>query len=100
MSEPVTMDIPHQLGRAAARERIEKGVGQLAQVIPGGVLNSHEWDGDTLTFVVEAMGQRVAARLDVLDTRVHAIIDLPAWAGLLAGRVKSKLLGAGTKLLR
>ncbi|MEO6094036.1 MAG: polyhydroxyalkanoic acid system family protein [Novosphingobium sp.] len=100
MPDPLTMDIPHQLGRADARARIESGLGQIAKAIPGGALKSQQWDGDTLTFVVEAMGQRIGARLDILDTRVHAIIDLPGWAALFAGKVKSQLLGTGQKLLR
>jgi hypothetical protein len=100
MGEPIVMDIPHQLGRAGARERLEGGVGQIAKAVPGGTLVSHHWSGDTLTFVIEALGQRIGAQLEVLETHVHAIFDLPPLLSLFANSLRSEMLGIGTKLLR
>jgi hypothetical protein len=100
MGEPITLDIPHKLGRAAARQRLENGIGQLATTVPGGSLVEHHWDGDTLSFVMQAMGQRIGAKLEVLDATVHAVIDLPPFAALFANTVRSHLEAAGTKLLR
>ena len=31
MGEPITIDIPHKLGRAEARQRLANGIGQLTE---------------------------------------------------------------------
>jgi len=100
VADPITVDIPHRLGRAKARERIAGGLDKLAGVVPGSTITEHRWRGDTLSFVFEAMGQRVAATLDVLDERVHASIDLPPMLALFANKVRSQLSAAGQKLLK
>ena len=100
MNDPISVDIPHKLGLAGARERIEKGVGKLASFVPGGAVTEHRWEGDTLVFTVEAMGQRVASRLDVLETKVHATFDLPPMLRLFASKIREKLTKDGTKLLK
>jgi hypothetical protein len=100
MSDPITIDIPHKLGKAAARMKLEQGIGQIAGMIPGGSLKHHQWEGDTLSFAVEAMGQGVASKLTVFDDHVHAVVDLPPMIALFAGKVKEKLGSVGTKLLR
>ncbi|RYD90177.1 MAG: hypothetical protein EOP61_30135, partial [Sphingomonadales bacterium] len=66
MADPITLDIPHKLGRAEARRRLENGMGQLAGFLPQGRVTHHAWAGDRLSFTVEALGQRVSAQLDVL----------------------------------
>jgi hypothetical protein len=100
MADPITVDIPHKLGQAGARGRIEQGVGQLAQLIPGSAITERHWEGDTLAFSLEGMGQRIAARLDVLEDKVHATIDLPPMLALFAAKIRAKLLEDGTRLLR
>ncbi|WEK00036.1 MAG: polyhydroxyalkanoic acid system family protein [Candidatus Sphingomonas phytovorans] len=100
MNDPISVDIPHKLGLAAARARIEKGIGKLASFVPGGAVTEHRWEGDTLVFTVEAMGQRVASRLDVMETRIHATFDLPPMLRLFAGKIREKLTESGGKLLK
>jgi len=96
---PIEIDIPHKLGRAAARERIAGGFGKLADFIPGGTVTEHRWTGDVLDFVVEALGQRVSARLDVQDAKVHATFELPPFLAMLAGPLRAKLAKEAPKLL-
>lgn len=100
MTDPIVVDIPHKLGLATARARIEKGVGKLASFVPGAALTEHRWEGDTLIFTVEAMGQRVASRLDVMESKVHATFDLPPMLRLFAAKIRDKLMKDGTKLLK
>ena len=100
MSEPITVDIPHKLGRAGARERLDKGVGQLTSMIPGSAISANRWDGDTLTFNIEALGQRVATRIEVFDDRVRATLDLPAFLGFMADKIRGTLASNGRKLLQ
>lgn len=99
MTPPIEVDLPHKLGRAAARTRIENGLGKLASFVPGGVVSGQSWEGDTLSFAVEAMGQRVTSRLTVLDDKVHCVFELPPFLALFAEKIRAKLAKDGPKLL-
>lgn len=100
MAEPVKVDIPHKLGREAARARIAGGVGKLADMIPGGGTVDQRWEGDTLHFGVSAMGQKVGCRLEVFEDKVHAEVDLPPMLALFAAKIRDKLASGATKLLK
>ena len=100
MATPITISIPHQLGRAEARRRIEEGFGKITHALPGsaGACRQH-WDGDRLTFGVSAMGQTVAGAIDILDTVVTMEIELPGVLGVIANGLKDRLRKAGQLLL-
>jgi hypothetical protein len=100
MATPITVSIPHQLGRAEARRRIESGFAKLMQQLPGSSGNSSErWDDDRLTFGAVVMGQKIAGVLDVLDSAVTMRIELPGLLGMLAGRLQDRLQKAATLVL-
>jgi hypothetical protein len=100
MTQPISMDIPHKHGRDLVRARLDKGVDKIAAVVPGGTVKDHRWEGDTLYFTIEGMGQRVASKLDVFEDRVHATIDLPPFLALFAEKVRAKLAKEAPKLLQ
>jgi hypothetical protein len=100
MADPITLDIPHKLGRDAAKARIGGGVGKLADMFPGGGHVEQRWDGDVLHFTVSAMGQRVASRLEVYEDKVHAVVDLPPMLALFAAKIREKLAREAPKLLK
>ena len=95
----VEVDIPHQLGKAGARARVEGGFRQIADLIPGGHVSEHRWDGDSLTFVVEGLGQRISSRLDIFEAKVHAVVDLPPFLALFAEPLRAKLAKEGQVML-
>jgi hypothetical protein len=99
MTEPITVDVPHKLGLAEARRRVEGGIGKVAGWIPGGAMTDHRWDGDVLHFTVTAMGQKISSKLDVRNDRVVATIDLPPSLALFAEKLKAKLAKEAPKLL-
>jgi hypothetical protein len=99
MAEPITLDIPHKLGRDAAKARIGGGIGKLADIVPGGGQVEHRWEGDTLHFTLGAMGQTVVSRLEVFDDKVHAVVDLPPMLALFAAKIREKLGREAPKLL-
>jgi len=100
MGTPITVSIPHRLGRAEARRRIEAGFEKISRQFPGGGGTcSERWDGDRLTFTVAAMGQSVAGVVDVLDAAVTMQIELPAFLGVIAGGLKGRLREAAQLLL-
>lgn len=100
MATPITVSIPHQLGRAEARRRIETGFASLLRQLPGsGGACSERWEGDQLTFNVAVMGQTVGGVVDVLDTAVTMQIELPGILGMIANRLKGRFEKAGRLLL-
>jgi hypothetical protein len=100
MATPINVSIPHQLGRAEARRRIETGFAKIVELLPGSTgAGSERWEGDRLVFNVAAMGQTVAGTIDVLDAVVLMKIDLPGLLGMFAGHLKGRLANAGRRLL-
>ncbi len=96
----LTISIPHQLGREEARRRISEQVSRL-QTQHGGMLERVEqsWQGDTLNFVVAAVGQSVSGTLRVYESSVDLDIALPWMLAMLAGTVKKQIETQGKKLL-
>jgi hypothetical protein len=88
MTAPIEVDIPHKLGTAQAKERIG-----------GSFVTEHRWQGDTLHFTVEGLGQRVAVHLDVRETNVHAMFELPAFLAMFSDKIRDKLQREAPKLL-
>lgn len=99
MPDPITLDIPHKLGKAAVRERLDKGIGKLGSVVPGGGRVDHDWDGDAMNFTIVAMGQTLRCRATVYDDTVHAVVDLPPMLALFASKIRDGLGRALPKLL-
>ena len=100
MTTPLTVTIPHQLGRVEARRRIESGFAKMIQGLPGGTGQcSERWQGDRLDFSVVALAQTVTGVIDVGDAAVTMEIQLPGVLGLIASSFKSRLQKAGQLLL-
>jgi hypothetical protein len=100
MTTPITVSIPHQLGRVEARRRIEAGFANVTRQLPvAGAVCSQRWDGDRLAFSVVLLGQTVSGALDVLDTAVAIRIELPGVLGMLAGSFGRRLQNATQLLL-
>jgi hypothetical protein len=100
IATPIIVTLPHQLGRAEARRRIENGFAKIVHALPGAAGSSSErWEGDRLVFGVVAMGQKISGVIEILDTAVRMEIELPGVLGLLAGGLKERLGKAGQLLL-
>jgi hypothetical protein len=100
MAAPISITIPHQLGRVEAHRRIETGFAKLVNLLPGKTgACSERWDGDQLTFSVAAVGQTLGGVINILDTEVKMEIQLPGVLGLLANKLKDRLQKAGQLLL-
>jgi len=101
MSTPITISIPHDLGIAEARKRIDEGIGGLiAQAGQGGMAKiDKSWTGDRLSFSVVALGQTVTGHLDVQPKAIDMQIHLPGFLGAIAGKIKGRLQKQGQLLL-
>ena len=100
-SAPLTIDVPHKLGKAAAIARLRSKVGGLAGHIPGGAAKvSSSWPAeDIMALDVVAMGQSVSARLEVEDACVRVQLMLPAMLGFFSGMISTAVREGGEKLL-
>ena len=100
MAQPISLDIPHKLGKQGVRQRLDGGVGRITEKIPGGGHVQHRWEGDTMHFTVSDMGQTVASSATVYDDKVHAVVDLPGILSLFAGQVKAVIEREAPRLLK
>ena len=99
MSQPIEVDLPHNLGKDEARRRIANNIHKLEQHIPGGAQVQSGWAGDQLNLEVAAMGQQVNATIDVMDQKVHLKVLLPGMLGMFAGVIQGALQKKGSVLL-
>jgi putative polyhydroxyalkanoate system protein len=99
MSQPIDVDLPHNLGKDEARRRIANNVHKLEEHIPGGARVQSGWTGDQLNLQIAAMGEAVNATIDVQDTKVHLKVLLPGMLGMFSGMVQAALQKKGSVLL-
>ena len=101
MSKPLTVEIPHDLGREEARRRVEAGFERLEHQFGAGGLARLEkrWAGDRMSFQAQALGQHFSGRLDVMAGIVRLEVDLPPFLAMIAGSLKGRLQKEGQLLL-
>jgi Putative polyhydroxyalkanoic acid system protein (PHA_gran_rgn) len=99
MSNPVTVDLPHKLGAEEARRRIERNVGRLTDHIPGGATVDSRWTGDRLHLDVGAMGQQVAAEIDIRENIVRLTVKLPPALAFFGGMIEPLIRKQGAEML-
>jgi hypothetical protein len=100
MERPIEVELPHKLGREEAHRRIANNVHKLRNHIPGGAAQvQSSWAGEQLNLDITAMGQKVAAQIDVEDTKVRCRVVLPGMLALFAGPIEAALNAKGRDLL-
>lgn len=100
MSRPLTVTIPHSLGRAAARQRIEDGITQLRTTYAGQFSALEEtWTGDRLDFRLTVLKQAISGNVEVADTAVTVSVILPIFLAMLAEKVKTVVQQRGQLML-
>ena len=91
MSQPIEVDLPHKLGKDEARRRIANNIHKLTEHVPGGAQVQSAWSGDQLNLDVAAMGQQVAATVDVGEDKVKLRVLLPPMLGMFSGMMQAAL---------
>jgi len=101
MSKPITVTIPHQLGRAEAHRRIEEGFANIGKSFGAQAAKAlkTDWQGDRMDFNVAAMGQAVTGHVDVQDAAVAMEVLLPDMLAMMAGSVRDRLQREGQLML-
>ena len=95
----LSVDVPHSLGAAEARRRIEGGTGQLIGSLPAGATATPRWTGDRLDLDIKALGQAMTASLDVQDRLVRVDVTLPPALTFLRPMIEAGVRRAGAELL-
>ena len=103
MSRPVSIHIPHALGKEEARRRIAEGFSTLEQQMTPRLLGlttlQQRWEADRLHFEGGVMGQKITGRLEILVDSIEMQIDLPEILAAIADRIRGGLHREVQKLL-
>jgi hypothetical protein len=91
--KPLEVRLPHGLDQAEVRRRLDQGLerarGQFADKVSA--INA-AWESDErLRVDLTVMGMAIAGDIDVLPAELVVRLELPAMAGLFAGRIRSGL---------
>jgi len=100
MGTPVTISVPHRLGREEAVRRLKSGLSRMANNL-GGVIKIEQevWSGDRLTFQMRGLGQSAAGTIDVRDDSLLIAVTLPWLLAKIADQFIPKLKREATLLL-
>jgi putative polyhydroxyalkanoate system protein len=100
VSKTITVTLPHRLTQDQARQRIQDGIADLRRTHGSKLAGVQEqWTGNRLDFQLQAMGQHISGRVDVLPEHVRIDVDLPWMLAMLAGGFKQRVEAEGRKLL-
>jgi hypothetical protein len=101
MPQPFVVIVPHQLGRQAARDRLERGFNRIRSEVAAHTTSmDSSWSGDQLNFSVRAIGQRITGKLDVLEDAVRVEVHLPWFFALAANKIVARVQRTGQTLLK
>ena len=87
MSEPVSVSIPHRLGKEEALRRIKGGFGTLRSHLAAVIsIDQEEWSGNVVRFRMRGLGQNAHGAIAVLDHSVQIDVNLPWMLAKIAER--------------
>ncbi len=99
MSQPISVDVPHNLGAPEAKRRIGANLGRLGGKLPAGAEVRPVWEGNLLRLDVAMLGQQVEAGLDIRDDLVRITVLLPPALAFFGKAVEAGLRQSGAALL-
>ena len=94
------VSVPHQLGREAARKRVDHFLEGVQRDYAGLISNVQgAWADDQLQFGLTAMGLAISGMLKVEESAVQVSGPLPLAAALFRGRIEQSIREELEKLL-
>ena len=93
--------IPHNLGKATARERLRTNSHNMGSAIPGGMGQvKTSWPSeDTMHMTVRAMGQELNGNVEIEDNQVVFNMILPPALSFVEPLVQGAIQQTGQQLL-
>ncbi|MGW8207357.1 MAG: polyhydroxyalkanoic acid system family protein [Hyphomicrobiaceae bacterium] len=89
MPQPVVVTIPHRLGKAEAKRRLQSGFHNVRSNFGESfMMLKDSWAGDHLDFQASLLGQSTTGSVDVAENHVRLEVQLPWVLALLANKAK------------
>jgi len=100
MSRPVVVTIPHRLGKAEAKRRLQAGFHNVrSNVGESFMVLKDDWAGDHLDFQASLLGQSTTGTVDVAEHHVRLEVQLPWVLAMLADKAKALVKRQGQLML-
>jgi hypothetical protein len=100
MNAPLTVSVPHRLGKEEAVRRLKGGMSQMATKLSALITIEQEvWSGDTLTFQMRGFGQSASGTIAVFEDSIRIDVMLPWLLAQLGARLLPSLKNEATLLL-
>ena len=100
MTQPVVVTIPHKLGKAEAKRRLQAGFSHVrSSAGQTFVVRKDAWRGDHLDFEAALLGQSANGMVDVADDHVRLEVQLPWVLAVLANKAKALVEKQGRLML-
>lgn len=100
VSKPITVTVPHKLGKDEAVRRLKTGLGTIRDKFGHLIrIDNEAWSGDQLAFRVTALGQSASGTIDVFEQEARIEVQLPWLLHRLAEKAKGLIRKEGTLLL-
>ena len=95
------VEIPHNLDKATARERLRANSHKIAGQFPGGMAQVEtSWpDEDTMAMHVRAMGQELSGRVELEEGKLVFNVVLPAALSFVEPIISGAIKQSGQKLI-
>jgi hypothetical protein len=101
MSRPVVVTIPHKLGKAEAKRRLQAGFSNVRSSFGEKfIVLKDAWAGEHLDFEASLFGQSTTGTVDVADDHVRLEVLLPWVLALLANQAKVLVEKQGRLMLQ
>ena len=96
----MSVNVPHRLGQVEALSRVQGMIGHLKQRYGDQISDlREEWNGNSGTFSLKAMGFNVSGRLVVTEGAVEMDGDLPLMAAPFKGQIEQMVRQETERLL-
>jgi hypothetical protein len=100
MNAPVSVTVPHRLGKDEAVRRLKSGLARMANNLGALIaIEQERWNGDTLTFQMRGLGQSASGTIAVFEDNLQIDVMLPWLLATLAQRLAPALRKEATLLL-
>lgn len=94
------VSVPHELGQAAARQRVEGFLDKVRRDLPAFVNEvDGAWKEDQMEFRLKASGMNISGTLVVAETAAEVSGNLPLAAVLFRGQIERTIKEELAKLL-